>query len=97
MILEEIEKKELKKRIDNAIEFLETEYNTYSSGEEWRKALKNVLKGKNKIKKIINNTGYDETLTYEESRRAIAHNFKVIGNKINEIINKLNEMENKNE
>jgi len=91
MILEEIEKKELKNRIDNAIEFLETEYNTYPSGEEWRKALKNVLKGKNKIKKIINNVGYDETLTYEESRRAIAHNFNVIGNKINEIIDKLNE------
>ena len=32
-------------RIDNAIRFINTEYNTYSSSEEWRKALIKILKG----------------------------------------------------
>lgn len=36
--------KELSIRIDKAIEFIETEYNTYPSAEEWRKALKEILK-----------------------------------------------------
>ena len=43
--------KELQERIDDAIFFLETEYNTYPSGNAWRKALKKILEG-NKIKKL---------------------------------------------
>lgn len=38
-------KVDYKARIDKAIEFLENEYNTYPSAEEWRNALKNILKG----------------------------------------------------
>ncbi|MCQ2977333.1 MAG: hypothetical protein MJ232_04890 [archaeon] len=34
-------------RINKAIEFLENEYNTYPSAEEWRKALKKILRGDN--------------------------------------------------
>lgn len=33
-------------RIENALEFLETQYNTYPNGEMWRGALKNILQGK---------------------------------------------------
>ena len=32
-------------RIEKAICFLNTEYNTYTSGEEWRKALIKILNG----------------------------------------------------
>ena len=31
-----------------AVEFLDTQYNTYSSAEEWRKALKEILKDSDK-------------------------------------------------
>ena len=34
-----------KGRVDKAIEFLRNEYNTYSSAEECRNALKDILKG----------------------------------------------------
>ena len=33
-------------RIEKALEFLETQYNTYLNGEMWRGALKNILQGK---------------------------------------------------
>lgn len=33
-------------RIEKALEFLETQYNTYPNGEMWRGALKNILQGK---------------------------------------------------
>ena len=36
-----------KERIDKAIEFIKTEYNTFPSAEEWRKALIEILKGDN--------------------------------------------------
>ncbi len=32
-------------RVNEAIDFVETEYNTYPSGKEWRKALLEILKG----------------------------------------------------
>ena len=51
-MINEVSKEELEERIIDAIKFLETEYDTYPSGEEWRKALKKVLKGENKIKKL---------------------------------------------
>lgn len=38
----------LTNRIDKAIHFLNTEYDTYSSGEEWRKALIKILNGSDK-------------------------------------------------
>lgn len=34
--------------IDKAIHFLNTEYNTYPSSEEWRKALIKILNGEDK-------------------------------------------------
>ena len=37
------EKIELQSRIDKAINFVKTEYNTYPSAEEWRKALLKIL------------------------------------------------------
>ena len=39
------EKKKKEETINKAIEFLENEYNSYSSAEEWRRALKDILKG----------------------------------------------------
>lgn len=36
----------LEDRIEKALEFLETQYNTYPNGEMWRGALKNILQGK---------------------------------------------------
>jgi len=39
-------REELENRIENALEFLETQYNTYPSGQMWREALKNTLLGK---------------------------------------------------
>lgn len=35
----------LEDRIDKAIEFINTEYNTYPGPEEWRKALLDILRG----------------------------------------------------
>jgi hypothetical protein len=72
--------KELQERIDDAIFFLETEYNTYPSGEAWRKALKNILKG-NEIKKL----DFSTAETQKEKN-------KLIKDKINEIIDKLEEI-----
>lgn len=73
--------KELQERIDDAIFFLETEYNTYPSGDAWRKALKEILKG-NKIKKL----DFITAETQKEKNR-------LIKDKINEIIDKLEEIE----
>ena len=53
------------------------------------------IKKDKKIEKIPNNCEYDDTLTYEEVRKHIIHNFNVLGNKINEIIDKVNSLENK--
>lgn len=72
--------KELQERIEDAIFFLETEYNTYPSGEAWRKALKEILKG-NKIKKL----DFITAETQKEKNR-------LIKDKINEIIDKLEEI-----
>lgn len=72
--------KELQERIDDAIFFLETEYNSYPSGEEWRKALKKILEG-NKIKKL-------DFMTVETQKEKN----KLIKDKINEIIDKLEEI-----
>jgi hypothetical protein len=84
--------KELQKRIDDAIFFLETEYNSYPSGEAWRKALKKILKG-NKIKKLnsilrIN----DLEPPYDKNLEMIWKNVITQQNKINEIIDKLEEL-----
>jgi hypothetical protein len=75
--------KELQERIDDAIFFLETEYNTYPSGEAWRKALKKILEG-NKIKKLEGSTDISTSLICR------LNNIEV---KINEIIDKLEEIE----
>lgn len=85
--------KELEERIEDAIFFLETEYNTYPSGEAWRKALKRILEG-NKIKKLntilrIN----DLKPPYDENLEMIWKNIIIQQNKIIEIIDKLNKME----
>ena len=40
-----IVKEKLEDRIAKAIDFLETQHNTYPSGEKWREALKDILKG----------------------------------------------------
>lgn len=39
------EKEELQDKINKAIEFIKTEYNTFPSAEDWRKALLEILKG----------------------------------------------------
>ena len=83
MIFENITKKELEDRIIDSIKFLETEYNTYPSGDAWRKALKKILKG-NKIKKLEGSTDISTSLICR------LNNIEV---KINEIIDKLNKME----
>lgn len=72
---------ELQERIDDAIFFLETEYDTYPSDEEWRNALKDILEGKKKIKKLDFRTAG----TQKEKNR-------LIKDKINEIIDKLEEL-----
>lgn len=41
---QELQKKQ--KIINEAIQFLENEYNSYPSAEKWRKALKDILKEK---------------------------------------------------
>lgn len=37
----------MEERINKAIEFIKTEYNTFPSAEEWRKALLEILKDEN--------------------------------------------------
>ena len=75
--------KELEERIEDAIFFLETEYNTYPSGEAWRKALKKILEG-NKIKKLEGSTDISTSLICR------LNNIEV---KINEIVDKINKLE----
>lgn len=41
------ENQQLEKIINKAIEFIKTEYNTFPSAEEWRKALLEILKDEN--------------------------------------------------
>ena len=79
--------KELQERIDDAIFFLETEYNTYPSGDAWRKALKRILEG-NKIKKLHHccQDTDDEILKFYET------NINLLVDKVNEIIDKLEEI-----
>lgn len=36
------------KKIQNGIDFIETEYNSFPSSEDWREALKKILKGNEK-------------------------------------------------
>lgn len=36
------------KKIQNGIDFIETEYNSFPSAEDWREALKKILKGNEK-------------------------------------------------
>lgn len=75
--------KELQERIDDAIFFLQTEYNTYPSGEAWRKALKRILEG-NEIKKLEGSTDISTSLICR------LNNIEV---KINEIVDKINKLE----
>ena len=56
---------------------------------------KGLVEEDKKIEKIPNNCEYDDTLTYEEVRKHIVHNFNILGNKINELIDKVNSLENK--
>jgi hypothetical protein len=85
--------KELQERIDDAIFFLETEYNTYPSGEAWRKALKKILEG-NKIKKLNSILRINDLKPpYDENLEMIWKNIIIQQNKINEIIDKLEEIE----
>lgn len=46
IIIEEPTIEKLEDRIERAVEFLETQYNTYPNGEMRRDALKNILQGK---------------------------------------------------
>ncbi len=46
IIEEEPTIEKLEDRIENALEFLETQHGTYPSGKMWRKALMNILQGK---------------------------------------------------
>ena len=101
-------REELENRIENALEFLETQYNTYPSGQMWREALKNTLLGKEadnvyepfeedkKIEKLehwVDVKSWVEGNDLEKGLEEQSEFNKNIYYKINEIIDKLNEME----
>ena len=91
MMFENVTTKELEDRIIDSIKFLETEHNTYPSGEAWRKALKNILKG-NKIKKL--DLKYDDIIYHDDVffKKEILLYCDNLQEKINEIIDKLEEI-----
>lgn len=98
-------------RIERAVEFLETQYNTYPSGEMWRGALKNILQGKSaddvyesfieEDKKIGKIGEKPDTSLYEFNdydgilEDALDWNFKVIEDKINILSDALIDVVNK--
>ena len=92
-------REELENRIENALEFLETQYNTYPSGQMWREALKNTLLGKEadnvyepfEEDKKINNLIYYNKKDFDNLDEFVEITTRDIFDKINEIIDKLNE------
>lgn len=85
-------------RIEKALEFLETQYNTYPNGEMWRGALKNILQGKSaddvyepfiEDNKKLEKIDFKTLNTQKEKNRAM----KDAINKIIDEINKLKESE----
>ena len=79
-----IAKEELENRIENALEFLETQYNTFPSGEMWREALKNTLQGKDYDDVYVEDKKIEKlTATNDVPRIELAE-------KINEIIDYIN-------
>lgn len=101
----------LEDRIERAVEFLETQHNTYPSGEMWRGALKNILEGKNaddvyesfieENKKIEKIEEKPDTILYEFNdyngilEDALDWNFKVIEDKVNILSDALIDVVNK--
>lgn len=103
-----IAREELENRIENALEFLETQYNTFPNGEMWRKALKNVLKGKEpddvykpfleedkKIEKLNTDRIFKRKYLCDDiSIDFLKADIMSLSDKINELIDKVNNMEN---
>ncbi len=86
----------LEDRIEKALEFLETQYNTYPNGETWRGALKNILQGKSaddvyepfiEDNKKLEKIDFKTLNTQKEKNRAMKDTI----NKIIDEINKLKE------
>lgn len=83
-------------RIEKALEFLETQYNTYPNGEMWRGALKNILQGKSaddvyepfiENNKKLEKIDFKTLNTQKEKNRAM----KDAINKLIDTVNKLKE------
>lgn len=82
-------------RIEKALEFLETQYNTYPNGEMWRGALKNILQGKSaddvyepfiEDNKKLEKIDFKTLNTQKEKNRAMK-------DAINELIDEINKVE----
>ena len=81
-------------RIEKALEFLETQYNTYPNGEMWRGALKNILQGKSaddvyepfiEDNKKLEKIDFKTLNTQKEKNRAMK-------DAINELIDEINKL-----
>ena len=81
-------------RIEKALEFLETQYNTYPNGEMWRGALKNILQGKSaddvyepfiEDNKKLGKIDFKTLNTQKEKNRAMK-------DAINELIDEINKL-----
>ena len=90
-------------RIEKALEFLETQYNTYPNGEMWRGALKNILQGKSaddvyepfiednkKIEKIARCD--DVKMTHYGELYKPTENEEILRIKVNELIDEINKV-----
>lgn len=86
----------LEDRIEKALEFLETQYNTYPNGEMWRGALKNILQGKSaddvyepfiEDNKKLEKIDFKTLNTQKEKNRAM----KDAINELIDVVNKLKE------
>ena len=93
-IIEELTIEKLEDRIEKAVEFLETQYNTYPNGEMWRGALKNILQGKSaddvyepfiEDNKKLEKIDFKTLNTQKEKNRAMK-------DAINELIDEINKL-----
>lgn len=91
-IIEEPTIEKLEDRIERAVEFLETQYNTYPNGEMWRDALKNILQEKNAddvYKPFIEDNKKLEKIDFTTLNTQKAKN-RAMKDAINKIIDEIN-------
>lgn len=101
-IIEEIPTIEnLENRIENALEFLETQYGTFPNAEMWRSALKNILQGKNA--EDVYNTFMEEDkkiekipITFQDKHNQTEIN-EYLRTIVNELIDEINKLKEKKE